>query len=94
MSLAAFLPDLPELVLEQAIIGDKLITLVVCLTSMRAICPVCTQASQRVHSYSRRTLLDLPFSGHQVLLSLQVRRFRCLTPTCLRSTQPPRRCRR
>jgi hypothetical protein len=86
MSLAALLPDTPGLVVEQVIIGKEAITLVARLTTEIACCPCCAQPSSRIHSYARRTLLDRPISGRQVHLSLQVRRFRCGTPSCPRRT--------
>jgi len=86
MSLAAVLPDAPGLLVEQVIIGEEAITLVARLATEAAQCPSCTQPSSCVHSYARRTLLDLPVRGRQMRLSLQVRRFRCLSLTCPRRT--------
>jgi transposase len=86
MSFAALLPDTPGLLVEQVILGEEAITLVARLVTEAAYCPCCAQASPRVHSYARRTLMDLPMSGRCVWLFLQVRRFRCGTPTCPRRT--------
>lgn len=86
MSLAALLPDIPGLLVEQVILGEETILLVARLVTEGACCPNCAQLSSRVHSYARRTLMDLPMSGRRVQLSLQVRRFRCGTPTCPRRT--------
>src|SRR3978361_1060110 len=49
-------------------------------------CPSCAQASQRIHSHYQRRLCDLPSQGRPVTLRVQVRRFRCLNPTCSRQT--------
>jgi transposase len=86
MSLAALLPDTPGLVVEQVLIGKEAITLVARLTAEIACCPCCAQPSSPIHSYARRTLLDRPISGRRGHLSLQVRRFRCGTPSCPRRT--------
>lgn len=86
MSLAAILPDVPGLLIEQVIIGEEAITLVARLKTATARCPCYAQSSARVHSYARRTLLDLPVRGRRMHLSLQVRRFRCLSLTCPRRT--------
>ncbi len=72
MSLAALLPDTLGLVVERGILGEEAITLVARLATMVACCPGCAQPSSRVHSYTRRTLWDLPISGRRVQLSLQV----------------------
>lgn len=49
-------------------------------------CPSCGQLSQRVHSHYQPTLCDLPSQGRPVTLRVQVRRFRCLNPSCSRQT--------
>jgi transposase len=51
-----------------------------------AVCPYCSQRSQRVHSYYTRTIHDLPVSEQVVCLKLCVRRFRCLNPHCIKRT--------
>ena len=50
------------------------------------VCPSCGVASAHVHSYYQRHPQDLPISGSQVQLILQVRRFRCLNQECARHT--------
>lgn len=83
---AAFLPDIAGLLVEQVIIGTETVTIVVRFTAPIACCPACRQEARRVHSRSRRTLQDLPMSGHRVRLSLQTRRFFCSTAACPRRT--------
>ena len=51
-----------------------------------ACCPDCHTPSDRVHSRSTRRLRDWPVAEHAVQLRVQVRRFRCRTPTCARRT--------
>lgn len=86
MSLVVLLPDLPELLVEQAIIGEEAMTIVARLTTPAMPCPACSQLARRIHSGTRRTLYDVPVGGRMVRLSLQVCRFFCLTPTCPRKT--------
>ena len=42
-----------------------------------AFCPVCGEASRRVHSHYVRHVRDLPFSGRGVRLRLAIPRFSC-----------------
>lgn len=63
---------------------DQPITLELDAAAPQACCPLCQQASCRVHSRYARTLHDLPWSGHPVKLLVHVRRFRCLSPGCPR----------
>jgi transposase len=48
------------------------------------VCPDCGQPSNRVHSRYERQLLDLPSHGRAVQIRITVRRFRCISRTCLR----------
>jgi len=80
------LPDPCLLELVQVEVNDqlKLITASATTTASEAACPLCHQASQRVHSHYHRTLTDLPCCGRRVKWIVQVRRFRCLNPSCKR----------
>jgi len=49
-----------------------------------AFCPVCGEASRRVHSHYVRHVRDLPFSGQGVRLRLATRRFSCERRDCPR----------
>jgi transposase len=49
-----------------------------------APCPLCGRPSQRVHSWYRRTLADLPWAGIPAHIRLWSRRFFCDTPDCPR----------
>jgi zinc-finger of transposase IS204/IS1001/IS1096/IS1165 len=49
-----------------------------------AACPGCRHRSTAVHSSYRRTVADVPITGTQVLIHLQVRRFFCRHAACLR----------
>jgi transposase len=86
MSLAALLSPVPDLLLEQVILGEECLTFVARLTTAQIPCPSCGQPSRQVHSRARRTLFDLPVAGRRVQLSLQIRRFCCRTSSCPRRT--------
>ncbi len=84
MSLAKLFPHLKSVHIEHIAIDADGVTLCVALRRRSARCPLCHRRSRRVHSRYRRTLTDLPISGRRVVLMVQVRRFRCLTPACPR----------
>ena len=86
MSLAVLLCELPELLVEQVIIGAETITFVARLIPSAMPCPSCAQSATRVHSRSRRVLQDLPAGGRRVQISLQIRRYFCQNPACKRRT--------
>ncbi|MDP9475560.1 MAG: ISL3 family transposase [Actinomycetota bacterium] len=54
------------------------------LRGSEARCPVCGEASRRVHGRYTRTLADLPRGGVPVRLRVMVRKFFCDEPSCER----------
>lgn len=80
------LPNLPGCSIEQVTIAGNLITVVAQSQTTSAICPDCACASSRVHSRYTRQLADIPWSGRNVRLIIQVRRFFCTRWTCARKT--------
>lgn len=86
MSPIALLPDLPGCCIEQVSSTEEMIVITARATASGACCPDCQQHSARVHSYYRRSPMALPSSGRPVRLLIEVRRFRCATPTCQRKT--------
>jgi transposase len=80
------LPNLPGCSIEQVTIAGNLITVVAQSQTTSAICPDCACASSRVHSRYTRQLADIPWSGRNVRLIIQVRRFFCTRWTCDRKT--------
>jgi transposase len=62
------------------------LTLVVTTTQATAVCPVCAQTSSRIHSRYARTVADVAWAGWPVRLQLQMRRFYCTNPRCVRTT--------
>ncbi|MGI0486474.1 transposase family protein [Pantanalinema rosaneae CENA516] len=53
-------------------------------TQHSAKCPVCGTPSARTHSHYQRTLADLPCVNFKLTLMLQVSKFFCDTPGCIR----------
>ncbi len=74
------------MVVEELLLENQVLTLVLASSQPTRCCPVCSQSSSRIHSRYMRTLADLPCQGRQVRLQIEVRRFRCMEPTCRRAT--------
>lgn len=79
-----FLPQLRDLHLDSIAVGDDRITLMVSTVRRTARCPLCQCRSRRVHSRYTRTLVDLPWSGHGIMLQIRARRFWCCRARCRR----------
>jgi transposase len=62
----------------------SLMTLHVTSTQTAVPCPVCAVPATRLHSRYTRTLADLPWATYRVRLQLQVRKWFCLNPACVR----------
>jgi transposase len=60
------------------------LTLGIATTNPNASCPICGDASGRVHSRYTRRLAEEPVFGHQVQLRMTVRRFLCPRSGCPR----------
>nr|HET6905183.1 ISL3 family transposase [Ktedonobacteraceae bacterium] len=86
MSLIALLPDLPGCSVEHVSQTEETIVITASATTASVSCPDCHQVSSQVHSTYIRSPKALPSSGRPVRLHLQVRRFRCVNPTCRRKT--------
>ena len=78
--------SLPGFVVEHVSTADPWLLVEARASTPEASCPDCHTASAHVHSRYTRHLRDLPVAEHPVRLRLQVRRFRCATPTCPRQT--------
>jgi transposase len=78
------LPALPCFQLNEISADESAITLILTMTSATAACPLCHQASRRLHSRYTRTLADLPWARIPVRLRLRVRRFFCDQADCRR----------
>jgi transposase len=78
------LADCPGLRLDDVFLTPTAAVALVTSTAPTAPCPVCHMPSDRVHSYYRRTVADVPCHGRPVALRLVVRRFRCANPACPR----------
>ena len=84
MRLATLVPQLAGLRLCQVVVRLEQLFFVVAPTRRTARCPLCGRRSAHVHSRYERSLDDLPIGTRPVRLQLQVRRFRCVNPTCPR----------
>jgi transposase len=79
------LPLIPGgLLVQQVLPEPDRITILSRPTSLTSTCPICRQASGRVHSRYRRILADLPWQGRRVVPHVEARRFRCDTGSCPR----------
>lgn len=84
--LPCLLPDPNLIAVDEVILGENngQIVCIAVATQMTAECPICEQASARIHSSYRRQLADLPWAGIAVQIWLQVRRFFCNNTVCPR----------
>ena len=71
----------PGLVVDHIEVGAGL-TITARPTAASARCPRCDGISSRVHSRYIRTLSDLPIAGRRVVITISVRRFRCVGTEC------------
>ncbi|MBD1842974.1 transposase family protein [Cyanobacteria bacterium FACHB-63] len=80
------LPSQSQLRLETGSLDTvrKHFSLVVTSVQTNSHCPICQNASHRIHSRYQRTLEDLPCSNYAVTLVLQARKFFCINPACQR----------
>ena len=79
-----FLP-LPEgLSLTQISQEESTLVLEVVSERFSSCCPLCTYPSDSIHSRYCRTVRDVPCGGQAVRLHLQVRKFFCQNPGCVR----------
>jgi transposase len=81
-----FLPPGAGLVLEQVQLCGETVRLTVRCKALGACCPSCACWSDAFHSSYQRSIADLPMADRQVIVHLQVRRFRCREQTCPRRT--------
>jgi transposase len=63
---------------------DEVLTITAVSTQLYPCCPLCDTPARRVHSHYTRQITDLPCSGQQVRLLVQVRKCFCEMPDCAR----------
>jgi len=71
-------------VIEQISREEHQVIVSVRSTASLARCPLCTAASEAMHSQYLRTVADLPQAGQPIILKLIVRRFFCRNALCAR----------
>jgi transposase len=84
--LTHLLPDSKNLKLESWLV-DKIKTKIwLIVSAIRTVvnCPVCNQATHRIHSRYERFLADLPWADYSITLQLRVRKFFCINANCKR----------
>ena len=84
--LPRLLPDPASVRLETWALEPARPAITLTLRSRRrtARCPLCERRAERVHSRYERTLADLPWGEHAVVLRLRVRRLFCDNARCAR----------
>jgi transposase len=63
---------------------NQQLTLSVSSTQTLALCPLCFNSTTRIHSQYQRTLVDLPCVSFRMTLVIQVYKFFCDNPECIR----------
>lgn len=84
--MSRLLPDPASVRLETWGVEPALPTIALTLTSRPrpTPCPLCSQRARRTHSRYERTLADLPWGEHGVVVRLKVRRLFCDNARCER----------
>jgi transposase len=80
------LPFGPDLHIEACAVATATKHVTVALTAIapQRSCPLCSLMASRIHSRYQRTMHDLPWADLTVRIQLQVRKFFCDNPACLR----------
>ena len=86
MLLSALFSLSADLCLVDVRLEGEAVTLVLRSSQTTAACPACAQPSTQVHGHYTRRLADLPCQQRPVHVCLEVRRFRCATRACPRTT--------
>ncbi len=73
-----------DLSVTDFVITSSVVVVRLACTSSEAACPCCGAVSHRTHSRYLRTIADLACHGRRVLIRIEVRRFRCPSPSCPR----------
>jgi transposase len=79
-------PDLEGLLVQDVELVGGEVRVMARACASGAGCPTCGALSLRVHSTYERRLVDAAVGGRRVVLRLGVRRFRCATARCPRTT--------
>jgi transposase len=80
------LPHLADVQVEEVSRTGETVRIAARAAAVSAACPGCGTVSRRVHDRYERRLLDTAAGGCEVVICLEVRRFRCLCPECPKTT--------
>lgn len=89
--LSAFLSFPDGIIIQAVVVTEKSLVVNVACTFPCAPCPLCGQASERIHGAYARTVADLPCAGRRVILEYTVRKFVCGSACCPRKIFTERR---
>lgn len=84
MDFSICLPSPPILQLDDVSVQQKTVVFWISSIQLQAVCPDCSQISNKVHSRYQRTFADLLMSGLAVRLLCQVKKFFCRNRECSR----------
>ncbi len=84
--LKSLLPDKNLLLLESCNIDEERREVIVLVSSVQTAvkCPVCNEATHKIHSHYERKIADLSWANYGTLLQLRVRKFFCINTECKR----------
>jgi len=83
---ALLFPSAAGLTVDRVEHGDDGIVVHARGTTAAVSCPDCSTSSTRVHGAYQRRIVDHSVGGRRLSVRLTVRRFRCVTPACVRRT--------
>jgi len=78
------IPTSGKLRMQQLQLSSEELRLVLTSMQTEGQCPLCGHGTTRVHSAYTRTLQDLPWGSQRLQLCVQVHRFFCQNPDCVR----------
>ena len=78
------IPASGKLRMQQLRLSLEGLTLLLVSLQTEGQCPICRQSTKRVHSTYIRTLQDLPWGALRLTLRVQLHRFFCQNPDCMR----------
>jgi transposase len=75
-----------QLIVKHIVVEPEKISLMVEITTCKAICPICQAESREIHSSYMRFPIDLAWADRAVIFNLKVKRFFCRNQDCPKRT--------